>query len=66
MRFLIFYLFFLRVCMEITFEDLDFIRSISDKDSKSIISNGTSFCNDYFSKKTSSLKNNKDFKNILL
>ena len=67
MRFLIFYLFFSSsLLMEITFEDLDFIRSISDKDSKSIISNGTSFCNDYFSKKTSSLKNNKDFKNIFL
>ena len=52
--------------MEISFEELDFIRSISDKDSKSIISNGTSFCNDYFSKKTSSLKKNKEFKNIFL
>lgn len=67
MRILIFYLLFSSsLIMEITFEDLDYIRSISDKDSKSIISNGTSFCNDYFSKKTSSLKNKNKFKNIFL
>ncbi len=67
MRFLIFYLLFSSsLIMEITLKDLDYIRSISDKDSKSIISNGTSFCNDYFSKKTSSLINNNEFTNIFL
>ncbi len=66
MKFLIFFLLFSSsIVVEITLEDLDYIRLLSDKDSKSIILNGTEFCNDYFSKKVISF-DNKNFKNIFL
>jgi hypothetical protein len=38
----------------LTFEEIDLMRSYSDADSKSIIQNGTRFCNDYFKKNFSS------------
>tara|TARA_Y100000022_G_C13165317_1_gene335946 strand:+ start:52 stop:753 length:702 start_codon:yes stop_codon:yes gene_type:complete len=42
---------------QISLEDLDFLRSLSQENSQSIIKNGTVFCNDYF-------KNNKYDKNL--
>ena len=55
MKFLIL-LFFLscNLFTNIKLEDLDYIRSLSDKDSISIIDSGTNFCNDYFEKNKSS------------
>ena len=51
----------------ITLEEIDDIRLISDKNSKSIIENGSSFCNEYFSKKSGLSKINKNkFSNIFL
>ena len=51
----------------ISIEDIDLLRISADKDSQSIISNGTSFCNDYFSKKTGLMRiDNNEFKNIFL
>lgn len=38
----------------LTFEEIDIMRSYSDADAKSIIQNGTRFCNDYFKKNFSS------------
>ena len=37
----------------LTFEELDYIRSFTDSNSPSIIQNGTSFCNNYFAKNSS-------------
>ncbi len=66
-KLIIFCLFSSHIFTNISLEEIDLIRSFTDKDSKSIISNGTTFCNDYFSKKAGSIKiNNKDFKNIFL
>ena len=53
--FLIFFIFSTNLASKITFEELDFIRSVSDKNSNSIIQNGTSFCNDYFERNFSSV-----------
>ena len=66
-KLIIFCLFSSHIFTNISLEEIDLIISFTDKDSKSIISNGTTFCNDYFSKKAGSIKiNNKDFKNIFL
>ncbi len=66
-KLIIFYLFTSQIFSNISLEEIDSIRSFTDKDSKSIITNGTIFCNDYFSKKAGSLKiDNKEFKNIFL
>ena len=62
---LLIFLFCSKIYPNITFEDLDFIRSIADQNSQSIISNGTDFCNNFFSNKKSSLDlNDQKFKNI--
>lgn len=50
-----FYFFFatflsLNLFCNITFEELDYIRSLTNKDSESIISHGTDFCINYFDK----------------
>ena len=63
---IIFLLIYPSFIVGITFEDLDYIRSLSDKDSKSIILNGTKFCNNYFSRKALFLNKNKEIKNIFL
>ena len=66
-KLIIFYLFSSHIFTNISLEEIDLIRSYTDKDSKPIITNGTLFCNDYFSKKTGSLKiDKKEFKNIFL
>ncbi len=66
-RLIILYLFSSHVFANISLEEIDLIRSLVDKDSQSVISNGTTFCNDYFSKKANSLKiNETEFKNIFL
>tara|TARA_B100002019_G_C21107800_1_gene516830 strand:- start:105 stop:848 length:744 start_codon:yes stop_codon:yes gene_type:complete len=41
-------IFFSNFIFSITFEELDFFRSITDKNSPSIIENGNNYCNDYF------------------
>lgn len=52
--FFLFLIFSTNLFSKLTFEELDLIRSYSDADAKSIIQNGTSFCNDYFKKNFSS------------
>ena len=47
MRFLLVFLFSSQLVLGITFEELDFIRSLSN-DKNSIIQNGTDSCNKYF------------------
>ena len=49
MRLLLVFLFSSQLILEITLEDLDFIRSLSD-DKNSIIQNGIDVCNRYFEK----------------
>ena len=66
-KLIIFFLFSFQIFGDISLEELDLIRSFSGDGSQSIISNGTSYCNNYFSKKAGFLKTgNKDFKNIFL
>ena len=51
----------------ITLEEIDTIRFLADENSISIIENGTSFCNEYFSKDAGKLKISKNnFSNIFL
>tara|TARA_Y200000002_G_scaffold190910_1_gene157541 strand:+ start:250 stop:993 length:744 start_codon:yes stop_codon:yes gene_type:complete len=50
----IFLIFSTSLYSKLTFEELDLIRSYSDVDAKSIIQNGTNFCNNYFKKNFSS------------
>ena len=58
MKVLIYFVFLSQSLMaQISLEDLDFLRSLSQENSQSIIKNGTVFCNDYF-------KNNKYDKNL--
>ncbi len=52
--FFLFFIFSTNLFSKLTFEELDLIRSYSDADAKSIIQNGTSFCNNYFKKNFSS------------
>ena len=56
--FFIFLIFSTNLFSKLTFEELDLIRSYSEYDAKSIIQNGTSFCNDYFKKNFSSAELN--------
>ena len=66
MRFL---LIFLLCCSnlisEISLEDLDFIRSISESNPESIINNGSKFCNNYF-EKTKFSKNSSKYENFFM
>ena len=48
--FIIFFFLSSNVISSLTFEELDYIRSIANKDSISIIESGTRFCNDFFEK----------------
>ncbi len=64
--FVIFFIFSANLISQISLEDLDYFRLISNKNSKSIILNGTAFCNDYFNKNTSSTLNENKYKNIFL
>ena len=67
MKLLIIFIFFsTSLISDITLEELDYIRSISEKDSKSIIINGTDFCNDYFKKNSLFKLKENEFKNIFL
>tara|TARA_B100002019_G_scaffold121223_1_gene104186 strand:+ start:7890 stop:8633 length:744 start_codon:yes stop_codon:yes gene_type:complete len=52
--FFVFLIFSTNLFSKLTFEEIDLIRSYSDVDAKSIIQNGTSFCNDYFKRNFSS------------
>ena len=56
--FFIFLIFSTNLFSKLTFEELDLIRSYSNADSKSIIRNGTNFCNNYFKKNFSSTELN--------
>ena len=51
-----------QILSNIKLEDIDFFNSISDPNSESIILNGTSYCNNFFSKKTGAVPNNKSSK----
>ena len=66
MRFLIIFILSSQILSNIKLEDIDFYNSISDPNSESIILNGTSYCNNFFSKKIGAVPNNKKFKNIFL
>lgn len=50
---------------EIKLEDLDFLRSLSKADGKSIISSGTSHCNDFFDRKNLTVDYQK-YKNFFI
>ena len=52
--FFLFLIFSTNLFTKLTLEELDIIRSYSDVDAKSIIQNGTTFCNNYFKKNFSS------------
>jgi len=66
-KLIIFFLFSCQISGEISLEEIDLIRSFTDEKPQSIISNGTSYCNNYFSKKAAFYKaDNKEFKNIFL
>ena len=52
--FIIFLIFSTNLFSKITFEEIDLIRSYTDVNAKSIIQNGTNFCNDYFERNFSS------------
>ncbi len=52
--FIIFLIFSANLFSKLTFEEIDLIRSYSDVDAKSIIQNGTGFCNNYFKRNFSS------------
>ena len=52
--FFIFLIFSASLFPKLTLEEIDLMRSYSDLDAKSIIQNGTSFCNDYFKRNFSS------------
>ena len=52
--FFMFLIFSTNLFSKLTLEEIDLIRSYSDADAKSIIQNGTSFCNDYFKRNFSS------------
>ena len=52
--FFLFLIFSTNLFSKLTFEEIDLMRSYSDADAKSIIQNGTRFCNDYFKKNFSS------------
>ena len=52
--FFIFLIFSTNLFSKITFEEIDLIRSYTDVNAKSIIQNGTNFCNDYFERNFSS------------
>lgn len=56
--FFIFLIFSTNLFSKITFGELDLIRSYSDVDAKSMVQNGTSFCNDYFKRNFSSTELN--------
>ena len=56
--FFLFLIFSTNLFSKLTFEELDLIRSYSDADARSIIQNGTSFCNNYFKKNFSSFELN--------
>jgi hypothetical protein len=64
--FIAFVFFSTSLISNITLEELDYIRSILEKDSKSIIKNGTDFCNDYFKKNSLFKLKENEFKNIFL
>ncbi len=64
--FVIFFIFSSNLIMQISLEDLDYFRSISDESSESIILNGTAFCNNYFNKNNSLRLDENEFKNIFL
>ena len=66
MRFLIILILSSQILSNIKLEDIDFFNSISDPNSESIILNGTSYCNNFFSKKIGAVPNNNKFKNIFL
>ena len=57
--FLIFLVFSTSLFAKLTFDELDLIRSFTNENSKSIVQNGTSFCNDYFKNNFSTI----DFRN---
>jgi hypothetical protein len=61
---LILLIFSSKIYSTITFEDLDYIRSFTDEDSKSIIESGTDFCTNYFDKNF--LTTDNKFKNFFL
>ncbi len=66
MRFLLIFLFCCsNLISEISLEDLDFIRSISESNTESIINNGTKFCNDYFDKRKFS-KDSSKYENFFM
>ena len=44
----IIFIFFSNFTFSITFEELDFFRSLTTENSPSIIENGNNYCNDYF------------------
>ena len=50
---------------QITFEELDYIRSISSEKTESIIFNGTKTCNDYFENNKYS-NESKKYKNFFM
>lgn len=56
--FFIFLIFSASLFPKLTLEEIDLMRSYSDLDAKSIIQNGTSFCNDYFKRNFSSTELN--------
>lgn len=64
MRFLLVFLFSSQLILGITFEELDFIRSLSN-DKNSIIQNGTDSCNKYF-EKNKYLSGSRKFQNFYL
>ena len=61
---IIIFIFYANFSFSLTFEDLDFLRLISNKDSPSIIENGNNFCNDFF--KNASFSKNDEYKNYFL
>ena len=61
---IIIFIFYSNFSFSLTFEDLDFLRLISNKDSPSIIENGNNFCNDFF--KNASFSKNDEYKNYFL
>ncbi len=63
---LIFFLFLVQsLSAEIHLDDLDYFRSLSNSDSKSIISSGTDFCNDFFDRNNLSV-NYQKYQNFFL
>ena len=65
MKVLIYFLFLSQSLLsQISLEDLDYFRSLSDENSQSIIMNGTNFCNNYF--KNSKYDVNLEYENIFI